>query len=242
MLTVHPTLLIGPSDWQADRMPREEFDRRINMLWRRCPAASRAIVYGDARHHAELAYFTNFVPKLEPAVALLSADGGHKLLVGGGANMIGAAKPLTFIENLAPLGNGQAVATWAAGDAGDWPTVPVAVGARHMAVALRASIDAVARVFDHAHNADAEVWSLMRAKSSYELLASRESCLVLRPTVAAIAKAARSGATVTAAVLAGERAANTAGAQDVRTLFSVNKRRTRQPFVTPPDRAADPAP
>src|SRR5215475_4682139 len=54
MLTMHPTLLIGPADWPADRMPREEFTRRIDALWQRDPQAERAIVYGTPHHHAEL--------------------------------------------------------------------------------------------------------------------------------------------------------------------------------------------
>jgi len=41
MLTMHPTLLIGPSDWQPDRMPRAEFTRRIDALWQRAPEAER---------------------------------------------------------------------------------------------------------------------------------------------------------------------------------------------------------
>ena len=60
-------------------------------------------MFGSAAHHAELAYLTNFVPKLEPGIALLSRDGTHKLLFGGGPNMIGAMKPLTFIADMAPL-------------------------------------------------------------------------------------------------------------------------------------------
>src|SRR5260370_8571002 len=102
MLTVHPTLLIGPCDWDAERMPREEFAGRIDALWRHAPQAERAIVFGSSRHHAELAYFTNFVPKLEPAVVVLARGGAHRLFVGS-ANMIGAARPLTFIENVLPM-------------------------------------------------------------------------------------------------------------------------------------------
>src|SRR5205807_1511161 len=41
-------------------------------------------------------------------------------------------------------------------------------------------------------------------------------------------------------VLAGERAANACGAQDVRTLFSVNGGRTLQPFDALIDRTIDP--
>jgi hypothetical protein len=66
------------------------------------------------------------------------------------------------------------------------------------------------------------VWSLMRRKSAAELAAIREACAALRAAMTAITQAQRSGAPVTTAVLAGERAANEAGAQDVRTLFSLD--------------------
>ena len=104
MLTMHPTLLIGPSDWQGDRMPREEFTRRIDALWRRDPQAERAIVYGTPHRHAELAYFTNLTPKLEAAAALLVRTGEHRLFLGGGVNMLDSARPLTWIKELSPCG------------------------------------------------------------------------------------------------------------------------------------------
>ena len=98
MLTMNPTLLIGPADWDPARLPQEEFDARIAALWRANPSAAGAIVYGDRANHAELAYLTNFTPKLEAALALIPRQGAPQLLVGGGANMLPAAKPLTFVE------------------------------------------------------------------------------------------------------------------------------------------------
>ena len=53
-------------------------------------------------------------------------------------------------------------------------------------------------------------------------------------------EAQRSGAGATAAVLAGEHAAHRSGAQDVRTLFSLDGGRTLRPFETPVERAVDP--
>ena len=70
----------------------------------------------------------------------------------------------------------------------------------------------------------------MRRKSPYEMLAIREACLALRAAMAAIASAKRAGAGLTEAVMAGEIAANGAGAQDVRTLFSINSGHTLMPF------------
>ena len=111
---MQPTLLVGPSDWDAARMPRDEFLERATALWRQCgPSTAGAIVYGDRTRHAELAYLTSFTPKLEAALALIPRVGTPQLLVGGGVNMMQAAKPLTFIENVRPLRNvGETVAQW----------------------------------------------------------------------------------------------------------------------------------
>jgi hypothetical protein len=229
MLTQHPTLLIGPSDWDAERMPKAEFERRIGALWDAFPDASQAIVFGSARSHAELAYLTNFVPKLEPGIALLTRDGSHKLLFGGGPNMIGAMKPLTFITDMAPLG---ALAKTVAG----WK--PLLIGGGHMSMTVRKTIDDATG--GGAQDATAQVLALMRKKSPLELAAIRDACAILQSSIAAIAKAARESAGVTTAVLAGERAAIEAGVQDVRALFSLDGGRTLRPFEALDDRRTDP--
>jgi hypothetical protein len=224
MLTVHPTLLIGPSDWQPERMPKEEFLGRIEALWRSCPTASQAMVYGNSRHHAELAYLTNLVPKLEPAVVLLSRTDEARLFVGGGANMLGAARPLTWITDIAPLRELERV-RMADG---------LLIGGGYMSSALRRTIG------DAAPDATPQLWTQMRRKSPHELAAIREACTALGVAGAAIHDAQKSGASVTSAILAGERAANEQCAQDVRTLFSVDGGRTLRPFSELIERTIDP--
>jgi hypothetical protein len=229
MLTQHPTLLIGPSDWDAKRMPKAEFDRRVAALWDAFPDAQQAIVFGSAKSHAELAWLTNFVPKLEPGIALLTRDGTQKLLFGGGPNMVGAMKPLTFITDMAPLNTlGKAIAGWK----------PLLIGGGHMTGGFRKTIDDATG--GAAQDATSLVQAAMRRKSPAELAAMREACAVLQTTVAAIANAAKGGAGTTTAVLAGERAAIDAGAQDVRTLFSLDGGRTLRPFEAVDDRRTDP--
>jgi hypothetical protein len=220
---MHPTLLIGPSDWQPARMPKAEFLCRIDELWQSCPDASRALVHGNPRHHAELAYLTNFVPKLEAAVALLSRSDEPRLFIGGGANMLGAARPLTWIEDIVPLKELEGLGS------SDY----VLIGGEYMPATLR-------RTFGDAPDITPRLWAQMRRKSSVELAAIREACITLSAAMAAIADARQSGASVTTAILAGERAANDRGAQDVRTLFSINGGRTLQPFDTLIERAVDP--
>jgi Xaa-Pro aminopeptidase len=235
VLAMNPTLLVGPSDWDPARMPQEEFSERAAALWRVLPSASSAIVYGDRVNHAELAYLTHFTPKLEAALALISRVGAPQLLVGGGANMLPAAKPLTFIEELRPLRNvGQTVAQWARAQGG----LPVLIAGAAMPCALHQEIT---RAFEGPiEDRTDELRALMRRKSARELAAVREACVTLRAAMVAIDEAQAAGASATAAILAGERAANRRGAQDIRTLFSLDRGRTLRPLETLVDRAVDP--
>jgi Xaa-Pro aminopeptidase len=235
MLTMNPTLLVGPSDWDGTRLPKEEFAARTAALWRGHPAASGAIVYGDRINHAELAYLTHFTPKLEAALALSPRTGAATLLVGGGANMLQAAKPLTFIADLRPLRDvGKTVAQWASEQGG----APVLIGGAAMPYALHRQIaDALG---GELADKTAALRALMRRKSTCELSLLREACATLAAAVTAMGAAQGAGAKATDVILAGERAVNRRGAQDVRTLFSCDGGRTLQPFETTVERALDP--
>lgn len=231
MLTMHPTLLIGPSDWQADVMPRTEFAQRLDALWRVAPQAERAIVYGNSRHHAELAYFTNFVPKLDAAVALLSRSAAPRLLVGGGPNMLAAARPLTFVEDVAPLRD------LAAAIKSDAPML--LVGAGYMPTGLwRTVMQALGT--DAAPDATGHAWTLMSRKSPHEIAALRRAHETLCAGTRAMADAFALGHGVSAVVAAGEAAVDAAGAQEVRTLFSLDGGRTLRPFFTLVEETRDP--
>lgn len=230
MYTQHPTLLIGPSDWDAAHAPKAEFDSRIAALWAAYPVASQAIVFGSAARHAELAYLTHFVPKLEPGIALLSRDGKHRLLFGGGPNMMGAMKPLTFIADMAPL---NALAKLIAG----WHA-PLLVGGGAMSSTVRKTIDEATG--GTAQDATSHVQSLMRRKSPGELAIIRDACGTLDRVMATIRDAVRAGRGATTAVLAGERAAIDLGAQDIRTLYSLDGGHTLRPFEAVDDRRVHP--
>ena len=237
MLAMNPTLLVGPADWNAARMPKAEFVARADALWRDLPSATGVIVYGDRVNHAELAYLTNFTPKLEAALALIPRDGTPHLLVGGGVNMLPAARPLTFIEDLRPLRNvGKTVAEWARAHGGGAP-----VAHRQRIHALRLAPGHCRRMGERGQGqrppSFGGSWAA-RARANSRLL--REACATLDATVAAMRAAQGSGAGATAAVLAGEQAANRRGAQDIRTLFSLDGGRTLRPFEALVERAIDP--
>lgn len=228
MHTMHPTLLIGPADWDAARLPREEFQSRIDALWETWPTAQGALVFGSPISHAELAYLTNFTPKLDSALALIPRAGAPRLLVGGGVRMVPAAKPLTWIEALGSFQNaGKTVAEWTA-------TLPaggiVPIGCDGMRPALRREIFAGLDPDSAQCDGAGALTQQMRIKSAHERAAITEACTMLDAALAAIQQAKASGASTTDAVLAGEQAVHRLGAQDVRTLFSRDGGRTLQPF------------
>ncbi len=100
-------LLTGPYDWDSALLPRAEFDARLARV--RSVMAARGVtglvVHGDSAEHGSLAYLTGFTPKLGPAFAFVPKEGPLCLLVSGGANMLGAAKRLTWVEDLSALGD-----------------------------------------------------------------------------------------------------------------------------------------
>jgi Xaa-Pro aminopeptidase len=234
MFTMHPTLLVGPADWDPARMPMQEFLDRIAAFWREChPSVASAVVYGDPRSHAELAYLTHFTPKLEAAIALVPRDGPPRLLVGGGANMIGAARPLTWIETLAPLRDaGATVARWCGERAG----APVLINGDAMPLRLRLDIDQT--LATPPADATVVVADAMRRKGPREIALLREACASLAAALAAMREAQRARTGMTDAMLASEAAAWRRGAQDVRTLFGRDGQLA--PFTVPDEAPADP--
>jgi hypothetical protein len=235
MFAMHPTLLVGPADWDAARLPKEEFIGRIDRFWRDAdPGIAGLVVYGSPRDHAELAYLTHFTPKLEPAIALIPRAREPRLLVGGGANMIGAARPLTFVETLLPLRDtGRTIARWA-GELGAGGLALVNGDA--MAFRLRQEIEAALGAAPP--DATGLVAAAMRRKSACELALIREACAGLQAAVDAMREAQRAGRGTTDTVLAGERAAWRRGAQDARCLFGRNG--TLAPFTVSIGEPADP--
>jgi hypothetical protein len=155
-----------------------------------------------------------------------------RLLVGGGVNMIPAARPLSPIEDVAPLRNaGKTVLDWIR-------SLPpsgqlILINDQAMPAALHGEIEqALEEVVDHdiVHYESLHVGQGASRKSRVELVAIRETCTILDAAVTALAEAKRTGAGVTASLLAAEHAAHRSGAQDVRSLFSLDGGHTLRPF------------
>lgn len=242
---MHPTLLVGPYDWQPEQLPKSEFRERIEALWRKIATCSAVVVYGDSRNHAELAYLSNFAPKLGPALMLIPREGEPVLLVSGAPNMLPAARQLTWVENLQPLRDaGKAIIQWTSesgvlGRTSSAPRLGLIAG-ENMRSAFYRSLSEAFSAGNPLVDETSAVRTLVRHKRPRELAVIREACSILTAATDALREAKRSGAGVTTAVLEAERVANQSGAQDVRTLFSLDGGRTLRPFEEPVDDRVDP--
>ncbi len=236
MHTMHSTLLVGLYDWEPERLPRQEFEQRIEAFWNKMPACCAGVaVYGDRRYNAELAYFTNLVPKLRDALALLPRNGSPKVLVSGGANAMPPAARQTWLQTVDPLPDlGKAIAAWQAELGG-----PVAlIGGEQLRQAVRKGADDALGGEALSGQAAAVLREQMRCKRPVEIAAIGESCAKMKAVVEALDRARRKGLGVTAALIEAEHAA--VGAEEVRTLFSLDGGKTLRPFTTPIERAVDP--
>jgi Xaa-Pro aminopeptidase len=247
LLTMHPTLLVGPYDWDPERIPKEEFTDRIQAFWDDISdtECSAAIVYGDSRHHAELMYLSHFVPKLGPAFLLVPREGGPTLLVSGAPNMLPAARRMTWIEQIQPLRDaGKDIVQWleesyGSGAAMSQPPAAL-IGGEYIRSANYRSLTEAFAPENPFVDATAPLRRLMRYKRPRELILIRDGCSILKAATQALAEAKESGASLIEAILQAERVAYQMSAQDVRTLFSLDGGRTLRPFEAPIADRVDP--
>ena len=241
MLNMHSLLLVGPYDWDEALIPRAEFEERIRAFWARIPesAGSFAVIYGDSRHHAELAYLTHFVPKVRGAMAIVPREGEPLILLSGSRNSFSYAERLSCFKQLDLLTDpARAIDKWVAEHPGTARRA-VLLGTAAMRPApyqqLLAAFPDNAAPLEASHT----LQTLMRVKRPRELAAIKRGCEILAAAAGVLAEAQRSGAGVTAAVLEAERAANAMGAQDVKSLFSLDGGATLRPFSIPIERKVD---
>jgi hypothetical protein len=154
--------------------------------------------------------------------------------------MIGAARPLTFVTELAPLRDaGAAVAEWVGRLPGDAELLVLNIDAMHPRPYSSLQGALAGR---SVRSGDAPLMARMRRKSAIELAVMRESCRMLSAGVAALEQAFARGDHVTNCILEAEHAVTELGAQDVRSLFSPDRGRTLRPFDTTIAERFDPMP
>ena len=244
MLTMHPTLLIGAYDWNPQLLPEIEFHDRLQAFWAKLDSdIAGAIVYGDSRNHAELMYLCNFLPKLGPALMLIPRDGAPTLLVSGAPNMLAAARRMTWVEKTTPLRDAaETVRRWlgAPSDSSSAQSRVVVIGGEGMRGALYKALSEVVGAQAFAPDATRLLNDVMQRTRPVELQLMRQSCVILTAATKALQDAAANRASASAAMLAAESAARRSGAQDVRTLLSLDGGRTLRPFEELVERVIEP--
>jgi Xaa-Pro aminopeptidase len=231
MRTVHPSTMIGAYGFEQDRVPRDEFQIRLRTLHGIMDAkgCGAMLIYGDAREHARLAYFTNFIPRHRWALALLPRRGEPRLLVSMSSRDMPAQRLMTWIPEVMSAWTWESVFDpWLAGLGADAPQDIGTLRFDLMRPALMASVEKSLGNRFRLVAADAEVAA--HPTRPRELSLIRDACTVVRAGADAFKQAWRDGMGVEAAALAGERAARALAAQDVRTLVSFDGGRTLAPF------------
>jgi len=242
MRTVHPSIIIGSYVWDEDRLPRDEFQIRMAGLHRVMDdnGWKAVLIYCDAAEHSELAYFTNFIPRLRWGMGLIPRQGEPRLLASMSPRDVPAMKLMTWIPDLLSGWNWEAgFDPWLARLNAEEPIDIGSVGFDRMRPPLMRSLEKSLGNRFRLHVADAAV-SACRLPRPRELSTIRQASKVVETAAEAFVQAWRQGKDVETAALAGERSARLQAAQDVRTLVSFDGGRTLAPFRGTFDRKSDP--
>jgi Xaa-Pro aminopeptidase len=242
MRTVHPSIIIGSYTWDQDRLPRDEFQIRMAGLHRVMDENGwkAMLLYGDAAEHTDLAYFTNFIPRLRWGMGLFPREGEPRVLASMSPRDVPAMKLMTWIPDLLSGWNWEAgFDPWLARLNADEPIDIGSVRFDLMRPPLMRSLEKSLGNRFRLHEADAAV-AACRAPRARELSTIRQASKVVESAAAALVQAWRDGKDVEAGALAGERTARLQAAQDVRTLVSFDGGRTLSPFRGTFDIKSDP--
>jgi len=242
MRTMHPSIMIGSYGWEQDRVPRDEFQIRLDALHALMDRQGLAavLVYGDAREHAALAWFANFIPRMRWAMALFPRKGEPRLLTSMSPRDVPAMRQMTWIPDVMSGWNWEsAFDPWLAKLGGEDPAGIGSIGFDLMRPPLMQSLQKSLGNRFRLQAVDGEVLAL-RSTRPRELSLIREACKVVEAGAVTMRNAWRGGLGNEAAALEGERVARAMAAQDVRTLVSFDRGRTLSPFRGSFDARAEP--
>lgn len=243
MQVLQTTLLTGPYEWDPDLLPRSEFEARLARV-RAVLAkegASALVVHGHPGDYGALNYLTGFVPKLGPALAVMSRDGAVSVLTQGTDLMLPWAKRLTWVDDVRTLANIAALlGVWLRERGLERDVLLGTWGGDAMPQVLHAGIERAVAPIGRVAALDAPLDALRRRKSALELRLMRRACEMLDTAAAALVASAQGGAGNRSAALAAERAAYAGGAQDVRVAVSLGAGGPPLPLDSARDDKVDP--
>jgi Xaa-Pro aminopeptidase len=231
MLTVHPSIVLGSYLWDEERLPRDEFDIRMATI--RNAIAERgwagAIVYGDAREHAALAFFSNFIPRMRWAMALFPAKGEPRLLASMSSRDMPAMRTMTWLPDVKSGWEWRWFDEWIANLPADGKIG--AIGLELMTPLLYGSVSRSIKGQFVIEQADELLDEARRAHRPREIALMREAAQTMAAAQKELVDSWRSGQDVERAALVGERAARALAAHDARTLVSRDGGLTLQPYA-----------
>jgi Xaa-Pro aminopeptidase len=237
MRTVQPCVTIGSYVWAQDRLPYDEFTLRLDdaraVMDRHGWAG--VLAYGDVREHGGLAYLSNFIPRVRWGMALLPRTGDARLLCAMSTRDLPAMRTLTWIADV-QSGMGPEWAKqfdpWFARFAGEQAQQQKfgTVGFDIMAPVLRQQVEKSLGPRFSLQRADDLLEVPSPRKRPRELTMLRASCQAVEAAAKIFAESWRTNHAPETAALDAERFARSRGAQDVRTLVSLDGGRTLVPF------------
>ncbi len=235
MRTMQPCVTIGSYTWAQDRLPYDEFTLRLDAAY---AAMDRngwpaVLVYGDVREHAALAYLSNFIPRVRWGMALLPRSGDARLLCAMSTRDLPAMRTLTWIADVRS-GMGpeweKSFDPWLGSLISERPAELGTLGFDIMAPVLNQAVQRSLGGRFVLRRADDELVVPPQRKRPRELTMMRASCKLLQSAAQSFTESWRNNGAPETAALDAERLARSLGAQDVRTLVSLDGGRTLVPF------------
>ncbi len=236
MHTTHPCIMLGSYVWNQDEMPDDEFDIRLAGL-RAAMAQNNwaaVLVYGDAREHQALAWYTNFIPRMRWAMALIPAKGEPRVLVSVTARDMPAMRTMTFVKEVYSgwewqWFDGFIEKLGGPGTLGCPGTLAV-IGSQAMTPVLYGQIGrSVAGKFDLVE-ADDILLAARTVHRPRETAMIRIAAAIVEDAGQKFLAAWSDGKDIESAALAAEQAARGRAAQDARTLVSRDFGQTFEPY------------
>jgi Xaa-Pro aminopeptidase len=231
MLTVHPSIMLGSYLWDEDRLPADEFQIRMEPLraTMRDRNLSAVLVYGDAREHQALAYFSNFIPSKRWALALFPANGTPRLLASVSSRDLPAMRTMTWLQDVKSGWEWKWFDEFAEGlgARGAIGTVDFDLMTPLLYAQL---VRSIAGRFGLV-GCDDVVATARTIQRPREIALIRSATDVVSVAASEIAARWRAGDDIERSALAGERVARSLAAQDVRTLVSRDGGSTLEPYA-----------
>jgi Xaa-Pro aminopeptidase len=222
MRTMHPVLKRGALFWDRDMLPPACYAARFARI--RSLIAEEGddawLLHGDVERYGPVAYFSNFLPRTRSAIALVPCRGDPAILVAVGPRDVPAARTLTWIEDVRPLGDPARQVCALIGEKGLAQARIGLVGIEE-SLALPEWSEIAARLPEvQWRSRSAAAMGLRQAKDRFEQAALRRSARVVVHALDAVPRLIRPGMTARELAAGVDRQLRLGGAEDVRILIA----------------------